>query len=153
MDFTLSEEQLLVQRTAREYAERALIPKAAARDVSGEFPTAELAELGDLGLLGIAVPEALGGAGAGVVAYSLAMQELARGDASVAVAVSVTNMVGELIARNGTSAQQAKWNQPLAAGKLCAGAFALSEPAAGSDPAAMTTRAERTASGWRLSGT
>jgi alkylation response protein AidB-like acyl-CoA dehydrogenase len=153
MDFTLSEEHLLVQRTAREYAERVLAPKAAARDQSCEFPTAELRELGALGLLGIVVPEALGGAGAGPVAYSLAMQELARGDASVAVAVSVTNMIGELVARHGTPDQQARWSAPLASGELIAGAFALSEPSAGSDPAGMRTRAERTASGWRLTGT
>src|SRR5215467_8284541 len=98
MDFAPSEEQLLIQRTARDVAERVLAPKAAARDVSGEFPIAELAELGKLGLLGIAVPEELGGAAAGTVAYSLAIQEIARADASVAVAMSVTNMVAELIA-------------------------------------------------------
>ena len=94
MDFQPTEEQLLIQRTARDFAERVLAPRAAARDVSGEVPAAELRELGRLGLLGIAVPEELGGSGAGTVSYSLAMQELARGDASVAVAVSVTNMVG-----------------------------------------------------------
>src|SRR5262249_3690626 len=101
MDLSPTEEQLLIQRTARDFAERTLAPHAAARDLSCEFPAAELRELGRLGLLGIAVPEELGGAGAGPVAYSLAMQELARGDASVAVAVSVTNMVSELIASNG----------------------------------------------------
>jgi alkylation response protein AidB-like acyl-CoA dehydrogenase len=81
------------------------------------------------------------------------MQELARGDAAVAVAVSVTNMIGELIARNGTPEQQATWNPRLASGELCSGAFALSEPDAGSDPASMRTRAERTAHGWRITGT
>jgi alkylation response protein AidB-like acyl-CoA dehydrogenase len=153
MKFTPTEEQLAVQQTARDVAERLLVPKAAARDVSGEFPVAELAELGKLGLLGIAVPDELGGAGAGVVAYSLAMQELARADASVAVAVSVTNMVGELIANNGSAAQKAKWCAPLAAGKLVCGAFALSEPEAGSDPAAMRTSAVKTATGWVINGT
>src|SRR4051812_23302261 len=98
MDFTPTEEQLLVRATARDAADRLLAPKAAARDVSGEFPVAELRALGKLGLLGIAVPEELGGSGAGHVAYALALAELARGDASVAVAVSVTNMVAELIA-------------------------------------------------------
>jgi alkylation response protein AidB-like acyl-CoA dehydrogenase len=98
MDFQPTEEQLQIQRTAREYAERVLAPRAAARDASCEFPAAELRELGGLGLLGISIPEELGGAAAGPVAYSLAMQELARGDASVAVAVSVTNMVAELTA-------------------------------------------------------
>lgn len=153
MEFVPTEEQELVQRTARDVAERVLAPRAAARDVSGEFPTAELEQLAGLGLLGIAVPEELGGAGAGPVAYSLAMQELARADASVAVAVSVTNMVAELITTTGTAAQARQWVTPLVAGTLVAGAFALSEPEAGSDPAAMRTTAVRTANGWRLSGT
>ena len=153
MHLAPTEEQQLVQRTARDFAERVLLPNAAARDASGEFPVDELRELGKLGLLGIAIPDELGGAGAGTVAYSLALQELARGDASVAVAVSVTNMVGELIWRNGSPEQQKCWNEPLASGALVAGAFALSEPEAGSDPAAMRTTATKTAHGWRISGT
>jgi alkylation response protein AidB-like acyl-CoA dehydrogenase len=153
MQFSPTEEQLLVQRTAREYAERVLAPRAAARDVTGDFPEAELRELGGLGLLAINVPDELGGAGAGAIAYSLALQEIARGDASVAVAVSVTNMVGELIAVHGSPAQRRAWNPRLASGELVAGAFGLSEPEAGSDPAAMRTTAIKTATGWRLSGT
>jgi alkylation response protein AidB-like acyl-CoA dehydrogenase len=153
MDFQPTEEQLLVQRTARDFAERVLAPRAAARDISCEFPVAELRELGRLGLLGISVPEELGGAAAGPVAYSLAMQELARGDASVAIAVSVTNMVAELIAVNGSPALAQAWVPRLASGELVCGAFALSEPEAGSDPAALRTAAARTAGGWRLSGT
>ncbi len=153
MEFSPTEEQALVQRTARDFAERVLIPKAAERDVTGQFPVAELRELGKLGLLAIAVPDELGGAGAGIVAYSLVMQELARGDASVAVAVSVTNMVGELIWRNGTPEQQKQWNPRLASGELLSGAFALSEPEAGSDPAALRTTATKTANGWRITGT
>ncbi len=153
MDFDLTEEQTAIQRTARDVAERVLAPKAAARDVSGEFPLAELRQLADLGLLGIAVPEELGGAGFGAVAYSLALQELARGDASVAVAVSVTNMVAELIAKFGTPAQAKQWVPPLVGGELVAGAFALSEPEAGSDAGAMRTLATKTANGWRLTGT
>jgi alkylation response protein AidB-like acyl-CoA dehydrogenase len=152
MDFDLSEEQLLIQRTARDVAERVLAPRAAARDVSCEFPVAELRELGLLGLLGISVPEALGGAAAGTVAYSLAMQELARGDASVAVATSVTNMVAELIAMRGSPALAAAWVPRLVSGELVCGAFALSEPDAGSDPAAMRTVATRTTGGWEISG-
>jgi len=153
MDFAPTEEQLLIQRTARDFAERVLAPKAAARDVSGEFPLAELAELGKLGLLGIAVPDELGGAGAGPVAYSLALQELARSDASVAVAVSVTNMVAEMIASNGSAALAKKYVPRLVSGELVCGAYALSEPEAGSDPAAMRTTATKTANGWRLDGT
>ena len=153
MNFAFSEEQELVRRTARDVAEKVLAPRAAARDASCEFPVAELRELAKLGLLGVAVPEALGGGGAGVVAYSLAMQELARGDASVAVAVSVTNMVAELIAKVGTAEQARAWVPRLVSGELVCGAFALSEPQAGSDPAALRCAAVKTSGGWRLDGT
>jgi len=153
MQFQFTEEQLLIQRTAREVADRVLAPRAAARDASGEFPVAELRELGGLGLLGIAVPEELGGSGASAVAYSLAMQELARGDASVAVATSVTNMVAELIAKRGSAALAEAWVPRLVSGELVCGAFALSEPDAGSDPAAMRSVATRVAGGWEISGT
>jgi alkylation response protein AidB-like acyl-CoA dehydrogenase len=153
MQFEPTEEQLLVQRTARDVAERVLLPRAAARDESGKFPVDELRELGKLGLLAIVMPDSLGGAEAGAVAYSLALQELARGDASVAVAVSVTNMVGELIWKNGTPEQQKQWIPRLASGELVSGAFALSEPGAGSDPAALRMTAAKTANGWRLTGT
>jgi alkylation response protein AidB-like acyl-CoA dehydrogenase len=153
VDFALTEEQILVQRTARDYAERVLVPKAAARDVSGAFPVEELRDLGKLGLLGIAVPEDLGGGGMGAVAYSLALQELARADASVAVTVSVTNMVAELIAAHATPAQAMQWVPRLVSGELLCGAFGLSEPEAGSDAGAMRTTATKTPTGWSLSGT
>ena len=153
MDLALTEEQRAVQRTARDYAERRLMPAAAARDKDGTFPETELRELGKLGLLAVAVPEELGGAGAGAVAYSLAMQELARGDASVSVAVSVTNMVAELVSKVGSDAQKQRHVPRLASGAALCGAFALSEPQAGSDPAGLLTRAERIDGGWRLSGT
>jgi len=148
-----TEEQRLIQRTAREFAERRLAPAAAARDRDGRFPVEELRELGQLGLLGVNVPEDLGGAAAGVIAYSLALQELARVDASVAVAVSVTNMVAELIAAVGTPAQRTAYVPGVVSGAAVAGAFALSEPQAGSDPAAMRTIATKVDGGWRLSGT
>ena len=152
MDFAPTEEQLLVQETARDVADRLLLPKAAKRDETCEFPRAELLELARLGMLAIAIPEELGGAGAGTIAYSLALQELARGDASVAVAVSVTNMVAELIWRQGTPEQQKQWVPRIASGELVAGAFGLSEPEAGSDPAAMRTVATKTPTGWRITG-
>jgi alkylation response protein AidB-like acyl-CoA dehydrogenase len=152
MDFAPTEEQLLVQRTARDAAERILLPKAAARDVSGEFPVAELKELAALGLLGVAIPEDLGGSGMGAVAYSLAMMELGRGDASVAVAVSVTNMVAELIAANATPELAKQWVPRIVSGELVAGAFGLSEPESGSDAAAMRTTAVKSGSTWRISG-
>ncbi|HVV82021.1 MAG TPA: acyl-CoA dehydrogenase family protein [Kofleriaceae bacterium] len=152
MDLALTDEQTLIARTARDYAERRLAPVAAARDRDGIFPADELRELGGLGLLGVAVPEELGGSGAGVVAYSLVMQELARVDASVAVSVSVTNMVAELIARVGTPAQH-EHVRALVSGRAVCGSFGLSEPQAGSDPAAMRTLATRVDGGWRLTGT
>ncbi|MCA9673587.1 MAG: acyl-CoA dehydrogenase family protein [Kofleriaceae bacterium] len=152
MDFAPTEEQELIRRTARDVAERLLAPRAAARDEDGTFPEAELRELGGLGLLGVTVPEELGGAGADVVAYSLVMQELARVDASVAVAVSVTNMVAELIGKVGTDEQRRRIVPAIVSGREVAGAFALSEPQAGSDPAALTCAAVRTGDRWRITG-
>jgi alkylation response protein AidB-like acyl-CoA dehydrogenase len=153
VNFALTEEQALIERTARDYAERVLAPAAAERDVQSTFPDRELGELAEIGLLGVNVPEALGGAEAGAVAYSLAMQQLARGDASVAVAVSVTNMVAELICQFGSEAQRRRHVPGLVGGDAVCGSFALSEPQAGSDPAAMKTTAVRTEGGWRLTGT
>jgi len=99
------------------------------------------------------VPEALGGTAAGVVGYSLAMQEVAAADASVAVAMAVTNMVAEVVTAFGSEAQRARYVPRLCSGEAVAGAFALSEPQAGSDPAGMATRAVRLPEGgWRLDG-
>ncbi len=153
MDFALTEEQQLIQRTARDYAQRELLPLAAARDIDETFPTKQIRELADLGLLGVVVPEEHGGVGAGFVAYSLAMQELGRADASVAVAVSVTNMVAELISMAGTDAQRDEHVSKIISGEHLTGSFALSEPHAGSNPVALRTKATRTGSGWRLEGT
>jgi alkylation response protein AidB-like acyl-CoA dehydrogenase len=153
MQLELTEEQAMIERTARDYAERELAPRAARRDVDEVFPERELRELGQLGLLGVAVPEAYGGAAAGAVAYSLAMQEIARCDASVAVAVSVTNMVAELIAAYGSETQKRTHVPRLTSGEYLSGSFCLSEPQAGSDPGAMTTRAVRTGDTWRITGT
>lgn len=150
MNFSLTPEQQLVQKTAREFARTVLAPRAGVRDRSGQFPAEEIRQLGALGLLGVTVPEEHGGAGAGSVALSLALIEIARADASVAVTMAVTNMVADVTVRFGTAAQSDKWLPPLLAGE--AGAFGLSEPQAGSDPAGMTTTAERVADGFVLSG-
>jgi alkylation response protein AidB-like acyl-CoA dehydrogenase len=152
IDFEISDEQRMVAEAAREFARRELAPRAAARDRSGEFPLRELKQLAELGLLGVNLPESFGGAQAGVVAYSLAMTEIARADASVSVAMAVTNMVGEVINKFGTDEQRQKYIPRLTSGAAVAGAFGLSEPQAGSDPAAMSTTATRTAKGWRLDG-
>lgn len=153
MEFSFSEEQQLIQRTARDYSQRVLAPKAALRDEQGIFPEAELRELARMGLLGVNVAESLGGSQAGVIAMSLALQELARVDASVAVAVSVTNMVAELISLVGSDEQKKRYVSQLTSGKAVCGSFALSEPQAGSDPAAMRTVAAKVDGGYRLTGT
>lgn len=152
MDLDLTETQQLIVRTARDYVERAVRPVAAELDREERFPREILKELADLGLMGVNIPAALGGAEAGVVAYSLAMMEVARGCASTAVTMSVTNMVAEVIATFGTPEQRETYVPRLTSGEYVAGAFALSEPEAGSDPGSMRTTAERTADGWVLRG-
>ncbi len=152
MKLSLNETQALVQQTARDFATRVIQPEAADIDRHERFPRAILKGLADLGLMAVNVPAALGGAEAGVVSYSLAMIEVARACASTAVTMAVTNMVGEVIAKFGTPEQAAKHCPKLADGTYAAGAFALSEPGAGSDPGAMRTTAKKTSSGWVLDG-
>lgn len=153
MDFHLTEEQELIRRTAADFAQRRLRPAAAARDREEAFPEAELRELGALGLLGVNVPQELGGSEAGVVAYSVALSEIAAADASVSVAMAVTNMVAEVICAFGTEAQRRRHVPRLCSGEAVAGAFALSEPQAGSDAASLRTSATRLpGGGYRISG-
>jgi alkylation response protein AidB-like acyl-CoA dehydrogenase len=152
MDLELTETQLAVQRTARDFCERVIMPQAADIDRHERFPAEILRGLGELGLLAVNVPEAYGGAQAGAVAYALAMQEIARGCASTAVTMAVTNMVGEVVARFGTEDQKRRVCPKLASAEWIAGAFALSEPEAGSDPGGMRTSARRDGNEWVLDG-
>lgn len=152
MDFEPNETQALIQKEARSFAERVILPVAAELDRDERFPFEILKGLAELGLMGVNIPAALGGAEAGVVSYSLAMQEIARGCASTAVTMAVTNMVGEVITKLGSDAQRERYVPKLTSGEYVAGAFALSEPEAGSDPGAMRTTAERTSNGWVLRG-
>jgi alkylation response protein AidB-like acyl-CoA dehydrogenase len=152
MHFELNETQRLVQQTARDFATRVIQPQAADIDKHERFPREILKSLGELGLLAVNVPHALGGAEAGVVAYALAMQEIARACASTAVTMAVTNMVGEVIARFGTDEQRQTHCPKLASGEYAAGAFGLSEPEAGSDPGGMRTTATRDGDHWVLHG-
>lgn len=153
MNFELTDEQKLVQRTARDFAARVLAPRATARDEKEIFPAEELGELARLGLLGVNVPAEYGGSEAGVVAYALAMMEIARADASVAVAMAVTNMAAEVICAYGSEAQKREHVPKLVGGPYLVGAFALSEPQAGSDAAGLEASAARTGTGYRLRGT
>jgi len=152
MDLTLDETQTMVQKAAREYASRVILPQAAAIDREERFPREILKGLAELGLMAVNVPEEYGGAGAGAVSYALAMQEVARACASTAVTMAVTNMVGEVIATFGTEEQKQKYNPKLATGEYAAGAFALSEPGAGSDPGGMSTTAVKDGSSWVIDG-
>jgi alkylation response protein AidB-like acyl-CoA dehydrogenase len=152
MDFELNDTQQLIVKSARDYAERTIRPVASELDREGRYPTELLRGLAELGLMGVNLPAALGGAEAGVVAYSLAMMEIARGCASTAVTMAVTNMVGEVINHFGNDEQRAKYVPKLTSGEYSAGAFALSEPGAGSDPAGMATTAVRADGGWLVNG-
>lgn len=152
MNLDLSETQQMVQKAARDYATRVIAPQAAAIDREERFPREILAGLAELGLMAVNVPEQLGGSGAGVVSYALAMQEIARACASTAVTMAVTNMVGEVIAFFGTPEQRERHCPKLASGAYVAGAFALSETDAGSDPGGMRTTAVRDGDGWILNG-
>jgi alkylation response protein AidB-like acyl-CoA dehydrogenase len=153
VNLELTEEQELIVRSARDFATRVLEPRAAERDRSEAFPVAELRELANLGLLGVNVPAEYGGAQAGALAYALAMIEIARADASVAVAMAVSNMTAELLVSWGSEAQKQRFVPRLASGAACVGSFALSEPQAGSDAASLSTTAVRTAHGYKLNGT
>jgi butyryl-CoA dehydrogenase len=153
MDFTPTEDQLAVQKMAREFAQQEVLPKAPEIDREHRHPAELVKRMAELGLLGIAVPDQYGGAGMDHVSYVLAMEEIARACASTAVIMSVNNsLVCDPIHRFGTDAQKQKWLTPLAQGKLL-GCFALSEPEAGSDAAAQRTTATRDGDGWIISGT
>jgi alkylation response protein AidB-like acyl-CoA dehydrogenase len=153
MDFDLTEEQLLIQKTARDFARNELAPKAAERDSTDAFPTEELVQLAELGLMGVNVPEEYGGTEAGVVAYSLAITELAKACAATTVAVAVSNMVAEVICQFGTEEQKQKYVNAITSGEYVAAAFALSEPQAGTDAAALRTKAVKDGNEWVIDGT
>ena len=151
MDLNPTDEQQAARDTAREFAEKKLLPLAAQLDAQEEFPTAAIAGLAELGLLGMLIPDTYGGAGLDAVAYALAIMEIARADASTAVILSVNNLVAETISQWGSDAQKEKYlrrlNQPEGLG-----AFALTEPHAGSDVQAIRTRAEKKGETYVLNG-
>jgi alkylation response protein AidB-like acyl-CoA dehydrogenase len=152
MDFEPNDVERAVQETARRYAREKVAPVAAENDRLRRFPADLVRGLGALGLLAVNVPAEHGGSEAGPVAYALALAEIAAADCSTAVVMGVTNMVGETIVRYGTPAQKARCLPRLASAEWLAGAFALSEPQAGSDAAALTTRATRRGDRWVIDG-
>lgn len=148
----LTEEQTLIRDTARSFAREKLAPFAAQWSKERHVPLDALKEMGELGFLGMLVPEEFGGADVGQVAYTLALEEIAAGDGACSTIMSVHNSVACLpILRFGTEAQKQRYLGPLARGEMIGG-FALTEPQAGSDASALKTRARRDGDHWVLSG-
>ena len=153
MDFNYSEEQLLIQKTAREFAEEHLAPGVIDRDEKMEFPSKQIKMLGEMGFMGMIVPEEWGGAGLDTLSYSLALEEIAKVDASAAVPVSVNNsLVCALLYKYGTDDLKDKYLRTLATGEWL-GAFSLSEPQAGSDASNLLTYAEKSGDKYIINGT
>ena len=148
----LTEEQTLIRETVRAFAQERLAPNAARWDREHHFPREELAALGELGVLGMVVPDRWQGAGADYVSLALALEEVAAGDGATSTIVSVQNSVvcGPILAF-GNDAQKERYLKPLASGNKL-GCFCLTEPHVGSDAAALTTRAVRRADKYALSG-
>ncbi|HOB53361.1 MAG TPA: acyl-CoA dehydrogenase family protein [Acidobacteriota bacterium] len=143
MRFELTEDQELIRSTIRDFAEHEVRPGAAARDRDSDFPADLLKQLGGMGFMGAVIPAEYDGADIDPIAYALVIEELARVDASLAVTVAVHNSVGAYpIVRWGTDEQKRRYLPPMAAGEAL-GAFALTEPQAGSDAANLKCRAVR----------
>src|SRR5687768_11324660 len=149
----LTEEQRAVQSTAREFAKRELAPHVDAWDRDAHFEPSLIHKLADLGFLGMMVPEEFDGLGLETLTYLVALEEIAAVDASTAVLMSVHNSLPtQMVLRWGSDDQKERFLRPMARGELL-GAFALSEPDAGSDAAALTTQAVRDGDCWVLNGT
>lgn len=153
MNFEFTDVQLMIKETARKFAEEELAPSASLRDEKEEFPYEAVKKLRELGFMGMMVPEKYGGAGLDEISYVLALEEIAKVDASCCVIMSVNNsLVCWGINEYGTEEQKQKYLFPLAQGKML-GAFALSEPGAGSDAANQKTTAVLDGDYYILNGT
>ncbi len=153
MDFALTDEQREIQALARDFADTEIAPHAGTWDREHRFPSEVFARLGELGLMGVCVPEKLGGAGADFVSYVLVLEELSRADAGVGVTVAVHTSAATLpIVSFGTEEQRSRFVPALARGEAL-GAFALTEPGAGSDAGSLRTTAVEDGDGWRINGT
>lgn len=153
MHFELSEEQLMIQQAARDFAQQELKPGVIERDEHQKFPAEQIKKLGELGFLGMMVNQKYNGSGLDAISYVLVMEELSKIDASASVVVSVNNsLVCYGLEAYGTEAQKEKYLKPLAAGEKI-GAFCLSEPEAGSDATSQRTTAEDKGDYYLLNGT
>jgi butyryl-CoA dehydrogenase len=152
LSWPLTEEERLLRDTAREFASREVAPGAAERDESEQFDRSIFKRMGALGLTGAPLPEVIGGAGFSYVGWTLVMEELGAADMASAVSLSVHILSQYPVVTWGTAEQQARWLPPMLAGDAL-GAFALTEPHAGSDAGAIRTRADRDGDSYRLTGT
>ena len=153
MDFTLTEEHMMIRDAARDFAQTELLPGVIERDENQKFPAEQIKKLADLGFMGMMVDPKYGGAGMDTISYVLAMEELSKVDASTSVVVSVNNsLVCWGIETFGTEAQKEKYLKPLASGEII-GAFCLSEPEAGSDATSQKTTAIDKGDHYLLNGT
>ena len=152
MDLNLTEDQRLIVDMVRDFATNELAPTAAHRDETGEFPLPIFHQMAELGLLGMNVPEKYGGSATGAIAYALSMMEIAKADASVAVTMSVTNMVAEIVSKFGTEQQCEQFVPRICHGEFPVGAFALTESAAGSDAGSLKMRAVRDGDDYVIDG-
>jgi butyryl-CoA dehydrogenase len=157
VSWPLTDEERLLRDTAREFARRSVAPSAIERDESERFDRSIFADMGELGLTGAPLPEAVGGGGFSYLGWSLVMEELGAADMATAVSLSVHILSQYPVVTWGTPDQQERWLGPMVSGKAL-GAFALTEPHAGSDAAAIRLRAERVGpvdrpEGYRLTGT
>jgi butyryl-CoA dehydrogenase len=152
IDFELTDEQRLIRETAREFADREIIPVARDNDRNERFDLDLVKKLGDMGYLGPIVSEEYGGRGLDYRTYALIVEEVGRGDSSARTVVSVqTSLVCSSIQRWGSEEQKHEWLPRLCSGEIL-GCFGLTEPDTGSDAANLKTRAEKTDDGWRISG-
>jgi alkylation response protein AidB-like acyl-CoA dehydrogenase len=141
MNFELSEEQRMIQAAAREFAQNEIAPVAARFDASGEFPAETIRKAGELGFMGVEVPEEYGGAGFDAISYALVISEISAADAAHGTIVSVNNsLYGSSLLDFGSDEQKRDWLEPVASGRVNA-AYALTEPQSGSDAASMRSRA------------
>ena len=153
MRIELTEEQRMLQQTCKDFADNELKPHAAKWDEEKRFPSEAVAQLRDLGLMGVAVPEKWGGPEMDNVSYVVAMEEISRGCASTGVIMSVNNsLYCDPVLRYGNDEQKERWLSPFASGQKL-GCFGLTEPQAGSDAAAQKTTAVPDGDGWVLNGT
>ncbi|HEY8875141.1 MAG TPA: acyl-CoA dehydrogenase [Desulfosporosinus sp.] len=153
MDFQFNEDQLMMQKMVRDFVQEEIIPQAMITDETHEFPLQTIRKMGELGLMGIPLPEEYGGAGADFLSYILAIEEIAKGCASTAVILAVHTSVGSFpILYFGTDEQKQKYLPKLASGEFI-GAFALTEANAGSDASGLQTTAERKGDHYILNGT